>query len=138
MWKHRIASFLQVKLFDTQMIFFEVVCIGRVFVPSTSLLMFFLSFQGFLAFFNTCFTFVKSLVPACTIRVSCFLLTGSSISSKMVFGFPPGKFFILMRLSFDSPFSFMLFNKLSTVNITLGFLADFSFLFVVFFIVALA
>ena len=138
MCKHRIASFLKVKLFDTQMIFFEMVCIGTGFVPSTSLLMFFLSFHSFLAFFNTVFAFVKSLVPASTMRVSCFLLTSSSISSKMVFGFPPGKFFILMRLSFDSPFSFMLFNKLSTVNITLGFLADFSFLFVVFFIVALA
>ena len=40
------------------------------------------------------FLFVKSLLPACTIRVPGLFLTSSSTSSKMVSVVPTGKFFI--------------------------------------------
>ena len=111
------------------------------FVSSTSLSMFFLSFRKiilenanfvcgenlfidliiFLTLFNTFFPFVKSLIPACTIRVSGLFLTSSLTSSKMVSVVPPGIFFVLTRLSFDhSPFSFMPLNNESPVIVTLG------------------
>ena len=128
------------------------------FVSSTFLSMFFLSFRTiklkntsfvsgenlftdlifYLQLFNILFPFIKSLVPACTIRVSGLFLTGSSTSSKMVFVVPPGKFFILTQLSLYSPFSFIPFNNQSPVIITLDFLADFSFSIVVSFIMSLA
>ena len=128
------------------------------FVSSTFLSMFFLSFRTiklkntsfvsgenlftdlifYLQLFNIFFPFIKSLVPACTIRVSGLFLTGSSTSSKMVFVVPPGKFFILTQLSLYSPFSFIPFNNQSPVIITLDFLADFSFSIVVSFIMSLA
>ena len=47
------------------------------------------------------------MVPACPIRfVSGWFLTSSSSSSKMVSLVPPGKYFILTRLSFDRLFFF--------------------------------
>ena len=104
------------------------------FLSSTSLLMFFLSFRTirlentkfvcgenlftdsitFLILFNTFFPFVKSLVPACTIRVSGLFLTSSSTSSEMISVVPAGKFFILTWMSFDSPFHLCFSTRVSS------------------------
>ena len=87
--------------------------------------------KNFLTFLNKFLPFTLLLVPACTIRLSGLLLTNSSTSFKIVPLVPLGKFYIFTRLSFDSPCSFMPFNKESPVIIMRAFLMDFLFLFTV-------
>ena len=128
------------------------------FVSNTSLLMFYLSFQtirigntnficGEKLFIDliTFFYIIQHIFPFCRIVGSSMhnkgirhVLASSSISSKMVSLTPPGKFFILTRLFFDGPFSFIPFNNESPVIITLGFLVDLLFSLAVSFIVSLA
>ena len=129
------------------------------FLSSTPLLIFFLSFRtirpentsftcgknpltDLMIFFNIqhIFSFRQIIRPSIHNKgmVSGLFLTSSTASFKMLSVDPPGKYFILALLSFDTPFSFIQFNYESPVILTLGFLAGFAFSIVVFFTVSLA
>ena len=123
-------AFLSSNSLSTFFLFFRIIRLENPsFVYGENL---FTNLITFLTLFNTFFPFIKSLVPAYTIRVSSLFLTSSSTSPEMVSVVPPRKFFILACLSFDSPFSFMPFNNESPVIITLVLLAGFSVSIVVF------